>query len=284
VLGKIGHPSAVIPLTEALNDHSSLVVIKAAFALQQINDVTAIPALLQLLSHENREVQTTLMTVLQHFGKPVVVPLIQFAESEAWQVRELVADSLGVIADETAIPTLITLLQDDNWRVRFAAATALGHIKSEAAINALHEIKDEHDTRVSTLINRLLKDNQIVPSKPSAMDEYHYMTFTDTSECSAFIAALSHFLHKPEGTHYRLHSASFEIWSCTRNSKGSVDLYLSADALQATKVAFGTPPVIDRCRGDLLNSDCFFVMGRQGVGNWGMDNAKRHLLKAMLGR
>ena len=94
-LSKIGDARAVDALIDTLQDHDVTVVTKAAFALGRIGDARAIPALVGLLGHESREMQSTLASVLERFGRPAVPPLLDRLEDERWQAREHAAYILG---------------------------------------------------------------------------------------------------------------------------------------------------------------------------------------------
>lgn len=155
VLSKIADARSVEALIQALHDTDATVVAKSAFGLGQIGDARAIPALVRLVGHENREVQTTLMTVLERFGAAAVQPLIEVMTDKRWQVREQAADILGQIGDEQALPVLIEALKDEAWQVRFAAVTALGHIGGAEARAALQALPDDANERVQTLVARM---------------------------------------------------------------------------------------------------------------------------------
>lgn len=157
VLTKIGGQEVLEPLIHALHDTEPTVISKAAFGLAQIGDERAIPALVSLVGHENREVQTMLMNVLERFDTASVQPLIELMASERWQVREQAADILGAIGDKAALPVLIDALKDEVWQVRFAAVTALGHLGGAEAKSALESMQDDPDSRVQELASKLLK-------------------------------------------------------------------------------------------------------------------------------
>jgi HEAT repeat protein len=120
-------------------------------------DERALPVLLRLVGHENREVQTMLMDVLERFGTASVQPLIGLMTDERWQMREQAADILGTIGDQSALPVLTAALKDETWQVRFAAVTALGHIGGAEAKAALQQMPDDADDRVRTLVTKTLK-------------------------------------------------------------------------------------------------------------------------------
>jgi HEAT repeat protein len=71
-LGKIADPRATAALTAALQDDDPIVVSKAAFALGAIGAVEAAPALSNLLGGENRELESTLVSVFDRLGSPAI--------------------------------------------------------------------------------------------------------------------------------------------------------------------------------------------------------------------
>lgn len=156
VLGKISDPRAVEALITALADDHAAVVLKAAFALSQIGDTRALPALMRQLGHENREVETMLISVLERFGAAAIPGLMQALAEGRWQVREQAADALGGIGDQAALPALVQALQDTQWQVRFAAANALGTLGGSAAWDALETLQNDPEPRVQSLAARLL--------------------------------------------------------------------------------------------------------------------------------
>lgn len=157
VLGKIKDARAVDALIGALNDDDAAVVLKAAFSLGQIGDEKAVPALVELVGHEHREVQFTLMRVLEDYGTPAVPLLIRTLNHAEWQVREQAADILGAIGDRDAVPALIQTLQDVHWAVRFAAVTALKELGGADAKNAIYAMLDDPEERVRVLAQKALK-------------------------------------------------------------------------------------------------------------------------------
>jgi HEAT repeat protein len=155
VLTKIGGQAVIDPLLHALHDTDPTVISKAAFGLGQIGDERALPALLRLVGHGNRDLQTMLMEVLERFGKAPVQPLIGLMSDSRWQVREQAADILGALKDKAALPVLIDALKDEAWQVRFAALTALNHIGGPQAKTAIQVLPDDADEHVRTLVVRM---------------------------------------------------------------------------------------------------------------------------------
>jgi HEAT repeat protein len=132
-----------------------MVVSKSAIALGQIRDPRAIPALVSLLAHESKEVQTTLVSVLEGFGASAVPALIQALSHEEWRAREQAAYLLGFIGTQEAVPALARTLRDAHWQVRFAAVHALGDLGGGAATQALRSMPADPDDRVRTLAARI---------------------------------------------------------------------------------------------------------------------------------
>jgi HEAT repeat protein len=152
-LGKIASPLATDALIALLRDKEAFVVSKTALALRQIGDERAIPALVEVLGHENREVQTMLLEVLESFGEKAIPTLAQALETEDWQKREQAADVLGHIHSEESLQLLSNALKDTVWQVRFAAVTALAYHGAKSVIQSL--ANDPHE-RVRSLVASIL--------------------------------------------------------------------------------------------------------------------------------
>jgi len=156
-LGKIGDARTLGAVITATYDPDNKVVCKAVFALGQLKDTRAVPALIGLLGHSNREVETMLMSVLEGFGAITLPHLIEAMHHDQWQVREHAADVLGVIGMEEGLPVLIEALADAQWQVRFASVTALGHLGSIGAKEALLAMPADSDSRVAELVIKTIK-------------------------------------------------------------------------------------------------------------------------------
>jgi len=107
---------------------------------------SAVPALIALLEHEDRNVRTAAALALGDIGLPqdVVVPaLLKTLRDPRASVRAQAAAGLGHFRAEadTTIKPLIAALKDDYADVRAAAATALGEL-GPAVRPALPSLKD----------------------------------------------------------------------------------------------------------------------------------------------
>ncbi len=127
-LGKIGDPSAVPALLNALPDDDLEVKRRVIYSLGQLGDARALPALLELLLDSNSELKSTVTTALREVGQRDPLMLSQGLQHAKWQVREQIADVLGLIGDVAAVPSLERAIADPHEQVRFAVLTALGHL------------------------------------------------------------------------------------------------------------------------------------------------------------
>lgn len=157
VLTKIGGTQVVDPLITALADTDAAVLSKAAFGLGQIGDARAILALVDLLGHPSRDLETMLMDVMERFGTAATAPLINALYSDNGTVREQAADILGQIGDHDAVPALIAALRDPLWQVRFAAVTALSHLGGVQAKTAIQALANDPEVRVRELVIKVTR-------------------------------------------------------------------------------------------------------------------------------
>jgi HEAT repeat protein len=157
-LGKIGDARAVPALISVLHDADLEVARRAIYALGQIADAGALTALLGLLNDPRQELRSTITKSLEQVGKANLAALAQALKHEHWQVREQVAEVLGLIGDKNAIPDLERAFNDSDARVRFALVTALGHMRDSSVKPTLLTASHDTDVRVRTLALRLMQD------------------------------------------------------------------------------------------------------------------------------
>jgi len=154
-LGKIADPRAIPALIAALQDDDTCVVSKAAFSLGAINAVEAAPALTNLLGRENRELQSTLVSVFERLGANALPPVRHALTHTDARVREHAADILGAIADHGSVSALASAMADAEPHVRFAALHALSNIGGEAAMEAIEPMRNDADASVRALASRI---------------------------------------------------------------------------------------------------------------------------------
>ena len=139
-LGRIGHPRAVLPLIETLQDSSEdqQVRIAASRALAKIRDPRAIQPLVEALGTDVPAIVQPLADVLEGFGEdgvPTLVNVLQSSKAEGqryWAARILARSQ----NPKTAVP-LIGALKDRSEKVRAEAARSLGRMKIHHAVHPL---------------------------------------------------------------------------------------------------------------------------------------------------
>jgi len=171
LLADIGKP-ALPALIDALGDGDKIVRCRAAEALGEIEDASAIPALInamrekskdadmhhdyswvvcskavnalvkigapavpaqvEVLADDDEDVISRASEVLVKIGKPSVPALIDAFLDSNAKVRSGAADALGKIMDVPSIPALVRVLMDDDIRVQIKAANALRNICKES--------------------------------------------------------------------------------------------------------------------------------------------------------
>jgi hypothetical protein len=106
---------------------------------------------------------------------------------------------------------------------------------------------------------------------------FHLMHFEHRGEAAAFVAALSRFLDSPRGSGYMEPPGAVQIWSHAGASHGTIDVFLTADALAAATAAFapvigaGTNPNVT------LPPGCTLLIGAERAPSWGLEEAERVL-------
>lgn len=108
-------------------------------------------------------------------------------------------------------------------------------------------------------------------------DDYHRVSFDDTEEAAAFVAALSRYLASPAGETCRSADSPIEIIAAHDVVAPAVGLYLSPGALRATAAGFGLPDMVDRCRPDELPLDRQVVFGDSDRNACGRDEIVKRL-------
>jgi len=163
-LGKIGDPGAIPGLIDMLRDLHGNVRISAAVALGiirvndqqfetilemltgdvlqekwgaavalgEIKDAKAVPALLEALKDEDKDVNELAAWALENIGKPAVPALIKALKDENPKVRFRAAWVLGSMREIMALPDLIILAENDpNETVRKTAQRAANLIEGK---------------------------------------------------------------------------------------------------------------------------------------------------------
>ncbi|QLQ33180.1 MAG: HEAT repeat domain-containing protein [Candidatus Thiothrix singaporensis] len=151
-LGQIGDPSAIPALANALKDKDENESMRssAASALGNIGDTSASTALANALNNkdENEDVRSSAASALGRIGDTSAISVLANAlnnKDENEDVRSSAASALGNIGDTSAISALANALKNENESVRSSAASALGNIGDPSAISVLANALNNKD-------------------------------------------------------------------------------------------------------------------------------------------
>jgi HEAT repeat protein len=140
ILGRLGDPRGVVPLTKLLADRDPYVRRRAANALILIGDSNAVETLEQALNDTEKK------------------------------VRYRSAEALGKIGDNHSVEYLITATHDSSSKVRHASIIALGEIGDPRAIEALNKALHDNNSNVRVVAaETLAKKFNTHHQKPSGM-------------------------------------------------------------------------------------------------------------------
>jgi HEAT repeat protein len=135
-LGRIGDPRALEALVGSMKDPLSVVKKRAADALAAIGE-PAVEPLVELLGDADPEVQDLAADALVRIGVASVEPLTNVLKGSDPDRRWNAVYALGAIGDPAAVPALAGVLSDADVDLAMAAVQALGAIGGEAPVSAL---------------------------------------------------------------------------------------------------------------------------------------------------
>lgn len=137
-LGEIGDSAAQPALREALRDQDSGVSAAAAEALTDFRDPADLPLILESLHDEKGRLREGAVKVFKKLGGDAgVAGLIEALQDEDREVRNSAAWALKEVGNAAAVPALLKALQDAYDQTRAAAAEALQNIGDPAAVPGL---------------------------------------------------------------------------------------------------------------------------------------------------
>ena len=129
---------------ELLTGDSFKLRLQAANILGQLNDLRAVPPLINALGDEHFAVRGQAAIGLGALGDSAsAVALIDVLtnDKEAW-VRKEAAKALGKVRHEKTAPALVEALKDKRWKVRLAAAASLGTVGNSGSVDSLVTVLD----------------------------------------------------------------------------------------------------------------------------------------------
>jgi HEAT repeat protein len=184
-LGEIEDVTAVEPLLKALRDSDARVRARVAWALGEIEDAGAVNGLLAALVDNDAAVREKSVWALGEIESDQAVggllPLLRDADAK---VRRQVAWALGEIESPDAVAGLVQTLTDSDVEVRRQSAWALGEIEHASAVGGLARALKDNDWRVRKTAAWALGEID----DPSAIDELRAAATDSTSEVRRAVA------------------------------------------------------------------------------------------------
>lgn len=111
--------------------------------------------------------------------------------------------------------------------------------------------------------------------RPKSDGDYHLLSFDQTVEASAFMAALSRFMASPAGVTIWPDMRTYEVW--TRPMKNGAQLFLSDGAFAMAKEAFSPVPTSQTVRGKEIPRGVMLSLTSFGVAPMGVDEMSQRL-------
>ncbi len=168
-MGAIDDPRVIEPLVNALTDKRHNVRKAAADALVKQGG-SIVEALLPALNSADEVARASAAETLGQLADPSAVPsLLGTLHDKAVSVRKEAAKALGNIRDGRAIDALAGTLNDENPDVRGAAATALGQIGDGRIVPVL--LEKVADLRIAALVTDALAAMLATNSRSLAVDD-----------------------------------------------------------------------------------------------------------------
>lgn len=156
VLQRIGSP-AVPYLVDALQKPDDLVVSRVAWALGDIGDTSAVPALIAVTRHRSWQVREESVGALGQLKDNRADDAVVAALSDTiGQVRKAAVVSAGHLKLHESVPQIVHRFGDSFFGARLAAVDAIIVLDTAIAVQALTDSLDSADPLVSDLSARAL--------------------------------------------------------------------------------------------------------------------------------
>jgi len=159
-LGEIEEPAAVPALIRALQrDGDRQVRATAAWALGEIEDPSAVQGLVSVLNDSDLEIRRKAAWALGEIeDTSAIAGLVSALKDADVSVRKEAARALGEIEGTAAVPALVDALKDSDWHVRKMAAWALGEIEDASALNALQAARYDANVEVRRAVMDAIRE------------------------------------------------------------------------------------------------------------------------------
>ena len=141
----------------------------AAEALKKIGS-PAVPALVEALKDEDKDVRAHAAETLGNIGDPSAIPALTEALNDAG-VRIIATEALGKLG-ASGVPALVEALRCSHPGVNITAASALGRVRNAAAVSALIEALNHREPGVratSAVSLGKIADGSAIPALMEAL-------------------------------------------------------------------------------------------------------------------
>jgi HEAT repeat protein len=158
-LGKIGNKSAVLALSDVLNDPLDELRLSAAKSLVQLKAYITVPKMFRLLDDKNISVRAETEQLLDKLISPETI--LYYTESilrnKSANVRRYCAKALGMMGDPSTVPVLLEALKDKKKQVSDEAFKSLDTLMNDSAVFSLCLALDEKNIKIRTYIVNALE-------------------------------------------------------------------------------------------------------------------------------
>ncbi len=161
ILGQVDAPGLYEKLFEYLRDEDWWVRETIASTLSKLSDDRIFPAAVDLLSNPDPSLRRYAIEIIESLDDPAIIaPLINMLKDQDWWVRERTVVAFGKLKCKEAIPLIASLLQFSE--LAYTAAESLGQIADKSAIPYLLEALPKVDSETKIAIMNSLEKLQAV--------------------------------------------------------------------------------------------------------------------------
>ena len=211
-LGQIDSNLAILVLLKLLEDSDSDVRWSATYALGEIGSELATSGLLKLLEDSDDGVRMNAEDALYKIGSAANPGLLKLKHSNS-NVHLKVADELGEIGSEEAIPRLLKLVEDSDSDVRMNAA------------NMLANIAKQHKEKVAPHLPHLLT---LITSE--SVKEVHRLILAIQAACKYY--------------NYSIRQLSLTPQNSNQSANSSASIYIQS--IEEFKLMSNQPPIFNQ--------------------------------------
>jgi HEAT repeat protein len=186
---KLDELRRLIPIQPLLRDLHTQTAPSSAYAAHLLGwliQPDALPDLINALGYRDETIRYAAVEAILHYGTAALPLLLESLSRPEPLIREYAAELLGMLADPSAVPVLLTHRQDESIAVRQAVLRALGSLGSEAAYEGLLQALEDPATQDTALgILGQLRHTNLVGSLKHYLQDYLYEGKPDTRWAAA---------------------------------------------------------------------------------------------------